>query len=294
MKRPMGVATVMAIRAISSVPRNTGTAPKAPAPATCSARMAICGSHRRPKKKSAGGTSAKKAQASQSSETTMPTVVKIATTEQNTMKPVSARSTLLRARNRGERRARARKRPASMSASATTNIATCAIPVHRTSRAAAALTSGLGSEKIRPAATLWISESSRRDWARVAPALSASGRLRSSRPSMTLPWRSSQSRTRTSAGTADPDGDERAVIARQRVHRRGVGTSRREAARGQFAHAVGGGRQQQDRQEEVTEQGLASPTPVEPLRRARPVLVARAGGQLNRSILTPSATSART
>ena len=37
--------------------------------------------------------------------------------------------------------------------------------------------------------------------AAVAPAVSASGRLRSSRPSMTLPCRSSQSSTRTSAGT---------------------------------------------------------------------------------------------
>ena len=64
MKRPIGTATTMAIAAITSVPRKTGTAPKAPAPATWSARMAICGSQRRPKKNSAGGTSRKNAQAS--------------------------------------------------------------------------------------------------------------------------------------------------------------------------------------------------------------------------------------
>ena len=50
--------------AMTRVPRKTGTAPKAPAPAIWSARMAICGSHFRPKKKSAGGTRRKKAQAS--------------------------------------------------------------------------------------------------------------------------------------------------------------------------------------------------------------------------------------
>ena len=87
------MATAMAIMAMSSVPRKTGTAPKAPAPAIWSARIAICGSQRRPKKKSAGGTSAKKAQASQSSDTTMPTVVRIARAEQITMKAESARST---------------------------------------------------------------------------------------------------------------------------------------------------------------------------------------------------------
>ena len=61
---PVGIAISMAITEITSVPRNTGTAPKAPAPATWSARMAICGSQRRPKKNSCGGTSRKKAQAS--------------------------------------------------------------------------------------------------------------------------------------------------------------------------------------------------------------------------------------
>ena len=61
---PVGIATSMAIVAISSVPTKTGTAPKAPAPAIWSGRMAICGSHLRPKKKSCSGTSAKNAEAS--------------------------------------------------------------------------------------------------------------------------------------------------------------------------------------------------------------------------------------
>ena len=63
-KSPIGIATIMAMIEITMVPRKTGTAPKAPAPAIWSARMAICGSHFRPKKKSCGGTSRKNAQAS--------------------------------------------------------------------------------------------------------------------------------------------------------------------------------------------------------------------------------------
>ena len=63
-----------------------------------------------------------------------------------------------------------------------------------------------------------------------APAVSASGRLRQSSASMTLPWNSSQSSTRTSAGTPTQIGDEGAVIARQRMHRRAVGR-RRSAGR---------------------------------------------------------------
>ncbi len=64
MKMPIGIATTMAMIEITRVPTKTGTAPKAPAPAIWSARMAICGSHCRPKKKSRGGTSWKNAQAS--------------------------------------------------------------------------------------------------------------------------------------------------------------------------------------------------------------------------------------
>ena len=53
---PTGIATTMAMVEISRVPMKTGTAPKAPAPATWSSRMAICGSQRRPNRNSCNGT----------------------------------------------------------------------------------------------------------------------------------------------------------------------------------------------------------------------------------------------
>ena len=160
MKMPIGMATIIAITEITSVPRNTGTAPKAPAPATWSGRMAICGSQRSPKKNSCGGTISKKAQASQSSEAMMPTVVRIATTAQASMNQSRNRSTPVRARKRGESRARAKKRPASISASAVTKRAMRTMPCQRTSRSAAAATSAEGSVKALPAATFLISASS--------------------------------------------------------------------------------------------------------------------------------------
>src|SRR3546814_2529120 len=49
----------MAITAMTTVPRNTGTAPKEPWPATWSLRMAICGSQFRPNRNSYQGTLAR-------------------------------------------------------------------------------------------------------------------------------------------------------------------------------------------------------------------------------------------
>ena len=86
MNSPIGIATSMAKRAISKVPRNTGIAPNAPDPRLWSARSAICGSQLSPKKKSKGDTIPKNRSASISSETTMPRVVRIAMTEAATMK----------------------------------------------------------------------------------------------------------------------------------------------------------------------------------------------------------------
>ena len=79
--RPMGTDTAMAMRVISKVPANMGTAPKLPDWPTCSARIAICGLHSRPNRNSLGGTSWKKRIASNKSDRTIPTVVKIASVE---------------------------------------------------------------------------------------------------------------------------------------------------------------------------------------------------------------------
>ncbi len=89
----------MAMAATSTVPVKTGTAPKAPRPATWSARSGICGSQLRPNRNSFNGTAWKKRQASKTSEATMPIVVRIATTEQLSMRAVIDHSKLLRARN---------------------------------------------------------------------------------------------------------------------------------------------------------------------------------------------------
>ena len=63
---------------ISNVPANNGTAPKAPEDPTWSSRMAVCGLHFKPNKKSSGGTALKKRMASNTTERTIPTVVTMA------------------------------------------------------------------------------------------------------------------------------------------------------------------------------------------------------------------------
>ncbi len=75
----MGTATNMAMAEISSVPANSGTAPKAPEEPTWSARSAVCGLHSRPNRNSVTGTLSKKRSDSNSTDSTMPTVVRIAT-----------------------------------------------------------------------------------------------------------------------------------------------------------------------------------------------------------------------
>ena len=88
-----------------------------------------------------------------------------------------------------------------MIATATTKSAARARLCQRFSRSAAASISGVGSVKARPAATLWISDRISARSESVAPAVTVSGRLPRSRPSMMLPWNMSQISTRISAGT---------------------------------------------------------------------------------------------
>ena len=87
--------------AISSVPVNSGTAPKAPDEPTWSARMASCGLQFRPNRNSVIGTIWKKRIDSNSTEMTMPMVVKMAMLEARISAPRTMVSTRLRARSAG-------------------------------------------------------------------------------------------------------------------------------------------------------------------------------------------------
>ena len=66
---------------ISSVPTNSGTAPNDPELATWSARIAVCGLHWVPNRNSLGATESKKRAVSNTSESTMPIVTRIASVE---------------------------------------------------------------------------------------------------------------------------------------------------------------------------------------------------------------------
>jgi hypothetical protein len=69
----MGTATTMAIKEMSEVPANSGTAPKAPDEPTWSARIAICGLQLVPKTNSLTGTMPKNREASKTIDSTIPT-----------------------------------------------------------------------------------------------------------------------------------------------------------------------------------------------------------------------------
>ncbi|MNF16358.1 hypothetical protein D3C80_2193400 [compost metagenome] len=69
--------------------------------------MAICGLQCVPNRKSSGLTTAKKRIASNRSDSTMPMVVRMATSEQMTSAMLTVRSTRLRARRSGSIRPRA-------------------------------------------------------------------------------------------------------------------------------------------------------------------------------------------
>ena len=118
--RPIGAATVIAMNEMSAVPANSGIAPKAPEDPTWSSRIAICGLQSRPNRKSVIPTWPKKRIASNSTESTMPSVVKIATVELAISAMRTICSTWLRARRAGDTRRQARPSPAMAIASTTT------------------------------------------------------------------------------------------------------------------------------------------------------------------------------
>ena len=194
MKRPIGIATSIAMAEMTSVPRKTGTAPKAPAPATWSARMRDL---RAPSSARTGSRAAapggRSAQASKSSETTMPIVVRIATIEQSDHEDrqqaldAVARAEARREPGAGEeqagehhraappRTARMRRGPASGSAA------------RRRRRSSAA---GLGEDHCPAATLLNLGRAAAiRARRRRRPSACRAG-CASSRPSITLPWNS--------------------------------------------------------------------------------------------------------
>jgi hypothetical protein len=191
----------MATVAIRIVPARTGTTPNAPAPAIWSGRMAICGSQRSPNRNSVTGTSEKKNHASRRSEPTMPIVVRIAATEQNSIIAESACSTLWRAGKGAQIRALARSSATFIEAIATTAMAVRAMNRQRCSRSAAATISVDGAPKTWPAATLRISPSISRSCAAVASSVIAAGSEAISNRSMMVSWKSSHISTSTKAGT---------------------------------------------------------------------------------------------
>ena len=99
--RPTGTATIIAMTVIRIVPANTGIAPNAPDAPTWSARMAVCGLHSSPNRKSIGEILVKKAIASNSSDRTIPTVVRMAMVEATISMSRMTRSTRFRARMAG-------------------------------------------------------------------------------------------------------------------------------------------------------------------------------------------------
>ena len=97
----MGTAMTMAMNEISAVPANSGTAPNDPDEPTWSARIAICGLHEVPNRKSIGEIIEKNRNASNATEATMPMVVNTAIVEQPISSHSMTRSTRLRARSSG-------------------------------------------------------------------------------------------------------------------------------------------------------------------------------------------------
>ena len=82
------MATIMAMIApMNAVPQNSGIDPKAPDDPAWSARMAVCGLQVVPNRNSVGLTRLKKRRISNSSDRTMPSVVRIAISEAPTSSP---------------------------------------------------------------------------------------------------------------------------------------------------------------------------------------------------------------
>jgi hypothetical protein len=91
--KPKGTATSIAMPEIIAVPAKTGIAPKAPEEPTWSVRIAIWGLHSKPNKNSVIGITLKKRIASNSTDKTIPMVVKMAKVEQAMRKKVKTFST---------------------------------------------------------------------------------------------------------------------------------------------------------------------------------------------------------
>ena len=93
------MATIMAMIApMKVVPQNKGTDPNAPDDPAWSARSAVCGLHVVPNRNSVGLTMLKKRRDSNSSDRTMPSVVRIAISDAPTSSTMTQRSTPVRAR----------------------------------------------------------------------------------------------------------------------------------------------------------------------------------------------------
>ena len=125
----MGTATSMATRLISMVPANSGMAPNAPSAATWSARRAVCGLQWMPNRKSTGEMRAKKRRLSNSSDSTMPSVVRMATAEQITSTTIRNRSSALRARRSGRSVWNARIMPSAANSTAMAKVASRPWPI---------------------------------------------------------------------------------------------------------------------------------------------------------------------
>ena len=87
------------IAPMNTVPQNKGIEPNAPDEPAWSARIAVCGLHCVPNRKSAGGTMLKKRRLSNISESRIPSVVRMAISEAAISIPIIQRSTAVRARN---------------------------------------------------------------------------------------------------------------------------------------------------------------------------------------------------
>ncbi len=107
------MATIMAMIApMKIVPQNNGTEPS---DSPGAAGSMLCGLQCVPNRKSIGLTRAKKRRLSNSSDATMPTVVRIAIREASSRPIITSRSTRVRARNSGLSRVQPNAPPAKAS-----------------------------------------------------------------------------------------------------------------------------------------------------------------------------------
>ncbi len=192
----------MAITVISSVPVNSGTAPKLPDAPTWSARIAVCGLHSRPNRKFAIGTRSKNRIDSNSTENTIPAVIMIETAAVSSSPVETHCSTRLRARKSRSMRPSPIAMPAPASDSAAAMKATVAMPSSWRHRSAAARIASFGSMfGGRPAAMRRTSSKKKLSIAGDCSATPAGSRLATTQRSTRSPNRAQVSQT-ASAGPA--------------------------------------------------------------------------------------------